>query len=82
MVVDVTRNSIVYEPLPKIERLSLTIMASRLGGFLPTHQSYLIRDIMSARDLSSWCAHMALAFGRSWYGLRIVQLYAMHILVV
>ena len=43
MVLDMIRNSIIYEPLARsddyltLERLSLTILASTLDGFLLTH---------------------------------------------
>ena len=42
MVLDMTTNDIIYESLArsaKIERLSLTILASTLNGCLLTHQS-------------------------------------------
>ena len=45
MVIDMTRNSTVYEPLARSDDylLSLTVLASTLDGFLLTHR-YLDSD--------------------------------------
>ena len=56
MLLDMTRNSIIYEPLARSYDC-LTVLASRLDGFLLTHQSCL-SFMISACDLGASCLYI------------------------
>ena len=67
MVLDMTRNSTVYEPLARsddyLNRATFFVLASTLDGFLLTHR-YLAHDVISARDCPAGKlhAHCAIAY--------------------